>query len=81
MLRSAPVSLAQVQSTERLGEMLDLEEEVGEPAKKGVASIKAPTDPKKLMLVQLNNEKPPKKKIAPPKARLLQLDADIKIDE
>jgi hypothetical protein len=51
--------------------MLDLEDEVSEPAKKGVASVKAPTDPKKLMLVQLNNEKPPKKKIAPPKARLL----------
>jgi len=61
--------------------MLDLDEDIGEPVKKGVASVKAPTDPRKLMLVQLNNEKPPKKKIAPAKARLLQLDADIKIDE
>jgi hypothetical protein len=37
-----------------LGEMIDLDEEMGE-VKKGVASVKAPTDPRKLMLVQLNN--------------------------
>ena len=51
MLKAAPVSLAQIQSAEKLEEMLDLDEEMGEPAKKGVASVKAPTDPKKLMLV------------------------------
>ena len=49
--------------------MLDLD--LGEPIHKGVASVKAPKDPKKLMLVQLNNEKPPKKKIAPGKTNLI----------
>lgn len=47
----------------------------------GVASIKAPTDPKYLKKVQINNEKPPVKNIAPPIQRsFVQVASQIKLD-
>ena len=44
--------------------------------KKGKASVRAPTDPNKLKLVQLNNEKPPKKS-KPAATKLLQVDSNV----
>jgi len=41
----------------------------------GVASVKAPTDPQKLMLVQLNNQKPESKR--PPSSALMQTDQEL----
>jgi hypothetical protein len=43
---------------------------------KGKASVKAPTDPKKLQLVQINNEKPPSHKLRPNSVSLLQINTD-----
>ena len=49
--------------------------------KSGAASVKAPSDPKYLKKVQLNNEKPPVKEIKPPIQRsFLQLSTQIKMD-
>jgi len=48
---------------------------------KSVASVKAPTDPKYLKRVQINNEKPPVKNIAPPIHRsFVQVSSQIKLD-
>ena len=48
------------------------------PAIKPKASIKAPDDKQKLKLVQINNQAPPKKKIAGPRhMTMLQIDSDI----
>ena len=41
-------------------------QEEAKQVKSGAASVKAPSDPKYLKKVQLNNEKPPVKVIKPP---------------
>ena len=67
---AGPISLAQV-NTE-----VEVEELLQPVVKKGKASVRAPTDPNKLKLVQLNNEKPPKKS-KPAASKLLQVDSNV----
>ena len=76
-----PMNLAQIKSELNTGSEIDnmLENKI---QVKAVASIKAPSDPKKLKLVQINNQKPLKHNTAPPKGRsLVQLDQQINIGE
>ena len=62
------VSLAQTSSDLNIEAFLNQD--------KPKVSVKAPTDPKKLQLVQINNEKPPSHKLRPNSVSLLQINTD-----
>lgn len=65
-------TLLQLDSDENLESNSIKDEKKEEPTQgkhQEAASVKAPTDPKYLKKVQINNEKPPVKNIAPPVMR------------